>query len=230
MGAPGIVKAECNHGGATGCILLRSEGERSLPRMVPFSALLLEATLASLVIVMQSKATTVQQYLKELPADRRSAIEGVRKLILKNLDPVFEEGMQYGMIGYYVPHSVYPPGYHCDPKQPLPFICLASQKNYMSVYLGCVYGPEQEKPFRDAWEKTGKKLDMGKSCVRFRKLDDLALEVIGESIRSVSAQGFIEYYESVLKTLLRRSRRSADAKPAKTRKKPAKPAKEKRKK
>ena len=196
--------------------------------MVSLAALLLKAIFASLAILMQSKATTVQQYLKELPADRRSAIEGVRKLILKNLDPVFEEGMQYGMIGYYVPHSVYPSGYHCDPRQPLPFICLASQKNYMSVYLGCVYGPEQEKPFRDAWAKTGKKLDMGKSCVRFRKLDDLALDVIGESIRRVSARGFIEYYESFLKTSLRQSRRSADAKPAKTRKKPAKPAQRKR--
>ncbi len=125
---------------------------------------------------MQSKATTVKQYLAELPADRRLAIEGVRAVILKNLDPVFEEGMQYGMIGYYVPRRAYPPGYHCDPKQPLPFICLASQKNYMSLYLGCAYGPGRERPFREAWANTGKKLDMGKSCVRFKKLDDLALE------------------------------------------------------
>lgn len=153
---------------------------------------------------MQSKATTVQQYLDELPADRRDAIESVRAVIRKNLDPLFEEGMQYGMIGYYVPHKVYPPGYHCDPKQPLPFICLASQKNYMSLYLGCVYGPDREKPFRDAWARTGKKLDMGKSCVRFRKLNDLALDVIGETIRRISARGFIEYYESVIKTVRRR--------------------------
>ena len=148
---------------------------------------------------MQSKATTVRQYLAELPADRRAAIEGVRAVILENIDPVFEEGMQYGMIGYYVPHRVYPPGYHCDPKQPLPFICLASQKNYMSLYLGSVYGPEREKPFREAWAKTGKKLDMGKSCVRFRKLEKLALDVIGESIRRVSARGFIQHYELMTK-------------------------------
>jgi hypothetical protein len=153
---------------------------------------------------MQSKATTVQQYLKELPADRRSAIEGVRAVILGNLDPVFEEGMQYGMIGYYVPHGVYPPGYHCDPKQPLPFICLASQKNYMSVYLGCAYGPGREERFREAWAKTGKKLDMGKSCVRFRKIEDLALDVIGESIRGMRAKAFIQYYESVIQTARRR--------------------------
>lgn len=149
---------------------------------------------------MQSKATTVPQYLAELPADRRAAIESVRAVIRKNLDPVFEEGMQYGMIGYYVPHSVYPPGYHCDPKQPLPFICLASQKNYLSLYLGCVYGPEREPAFRAAWAKTGKKLDMGKSCVRFKKVEDLALDVIGESIRRTSARGFLEHYQSVIKT------------------------------
>jgi hypothetical protein len=154
---------------------------------------------------MQSKATTVQQYLAELPADRRTTIKKVRAVILKNLDPVFEEGMQYGMIGYYVPHRVYPAGYHCDPKQPLPFAGLASQKNYMSVYLGCVYGPEREREFRKAWAKTGKKLDMGKSCVRFKKLDDLALDVIGEAIRRVSARGFIKEYESLIMPRLRRS-------------------------
>lgn len=168
---------------------------------------------ARLTHPMQSKAITVRQYLAELSAERRSAIKSVRAVILKNLDPVFEEGMQYGMIGYYVPHRVYPPGYHCDPKQPLPFICLASQKNYMSLYLGCVYGPsERERRFREAWAKTGGKLDMGKSCVRFRKLDDLALEVIGESIRRVTARGFIEYYQSVLKETSRRPARSAATK------------------
>lgn len=159
---------------------------------------------------MQSKATTVQQYLAELPADRRNTIGSVRGVILENLDPAFEEGMQYGMIGYYVPHRVYPPGYHCNPKQPLPFICLASQKNYLSLYLGCAYGPEREKPFREAWAKTGKKLDMGKSCVRFRKPDDLALEVIGETIRRTSARAFIENYEAVIKNIRSRSnKRSA---------------------
>src|SRR6188474_3300651 len=88
---------------------------------------------------MQSKAATVEQYLDELPEDRREAIAAVRRLILENLDEDFEEGMQYGMIGYYVPHHVYPAGYHCDPRQPLPFAALASQKNYMSLYLMSVY-------------------------------------------------------------------------------------------
>ncbi len=190
----------------------------------------LKATFAMVTILMQSKATTVQQYIEELPVHRRSAIEGLRAVILKNLDPTFEEGMQYGMIGYYVPHRVYPPGYHCDPRQPLPFICLASQKNYMSVYLGCVYGPEREQPFREAWAKTGKKLDMGKSCVRFRKLDGLALDLIGESIRLMSARGFIEYYELAIKTMLRKTSRSAAGKRSTTKTSTTKPAHAKRRK
>ncbi len=156
---------------------------------------------------MQSKATTVKQYLAELPAERRTAIEAVRKVILKNLDSDYEEGMQYGMIGYFVPHSIYPAGYHCDPRQPLPFACLASQKNYMSVYLGCVYGEhETARWFPQAWAKTGKKLDMGKSCVRFRKVEDLALDVIGEAIRRMPAKVFIACYESVIKDSLKRTR------------------------
>src|SRR5580692_11801463 len=125
---------------------------------------------------MQYKVTTVEQYLSELPEDRRKAIEAVRQVILRNLDKDYEEGIQYGMIGYYVPHRVYAAGYHCDPKQPLPFAGLASQKNYMSLYLMCVYGStEQSQRFQQAWAKTGKKLDMGKACIRFKKLEDLAL-------------------------------------------------------
>jgi hypothetical protein len=136
-----------------------------------------------------------------LPEDRRKALEAVRQVILKNLDKDYEEGIQYGMIGYYVPHRVYAPGYHCDPKQPLPFAGLASQKNYMSLYLMCVYGDSNHATwFRQAWAKTGKKLDMGKSCVRFKKLQDLPLDVIGEAIKRVPAQKYIEHCESALKT------------------------------
>ena len=169
---------------------------------------------------MQSKATTVAQYLAELPAERRSAIERVRTVILQNLDPVFEEGMQYGMIGYYVPHRVYPAGYHCDPRQPLPFVGLASQKNYMSLYLGCVYSPENASWFREAWAKTGKKLDLGKSCLRFKKLDDLALDVIGEVIRRTPARAFIESYEAATKTLRRRPVKKTTAPLSKAKVKP----------
>jgi hypothetical protein len=148
---------------------------------------------------MQSKATTVKAYLASLPPDRRAAIQAVREVILKNLDKDYEEGMSYGMIGYYVPHSVYPPGYHCDPKQPLPFAGLASQKNHMAVYLMCTYGDsDHAKWFKDAWAKTGKKLDMGKSCVRFKKLDDLALDVIGQSIKKVPAKKYIAACEAGL--------------------------------
>jgi len=169
---------------------------------------------------MQSKAATVRQYLAELPADRRAAIEAVRAVVLKNLDSDYEEGMQYGMIGFYVPHRVYPPGYHCDPKQPLPFACLASQKNYLSLYLGCVYGDTPlARWFQEAWAKTGKKLDMGKSCIRFTKADDLALDVIGEAIRRIPARKFIAYYESVIKTSRRKP--TAGSSTAKTKAAPA---------
>lgn len=148
---------------------------------------------------MQSKASTVKEYLASLPADRRAAVETVRKVILENLDSDYQEGMQYGMIGYCVPHRVYPAGYHCDPSQPLPFAGLASQKNHMSLYLMCVYGNTQHAAwFKDAWAKTGKKLDMGKACVRFKKVEDLALDVIGEAIRRVPAKKYIANFEQAM--------------------------------
>ncbi len=135
---------------------------------------------------MQSTAKTVDQYLADLPEDRREVLQAIRAVILKNLPKGYEEGMQYGAIGYFVPHTVYPPGYHCDPKQPLPFAGMASQKNHMSISLMCVYSDrEHDAWFRAAWVKTGKKLDMGKSCVRFKKIDDVPLQVIGEAIRRV---------------------------------------------
>jgi hypothetical protein len=155
---------------------------------------------------MQSKAQTVDAYLRSLPEDRRAALGAVREVILKNLDASYEEGIQYGVIGYYVPHRVYPKGYHCDPRQPLPFAALASQKNYMSLYLMSVYcgctdksgGGEHAQWFRKAWEKTGKKLDMGKACIRFKKVDDLPLDLIGEAIRRVPASLYIEFCEAAL--------------------------------
>jgi hypothetical protein len=159
-----------------------------------------------------SKSTTVAEYLASLPEDRRAAIEVVRKVIRKNLDKGFEEGMQYGMIGYYVPHKLYPPGYHCDPKQPLPFGGLASQKNHMSMYLMCIYGNrEHENWFRKEWAKTGKKLDMGKACIRFKKLEDLPLELIGQAVARVPLREFVDYYESVIKTIGKR--REGESKP-----------------
>ena len=150
---------------------------------------------------MQSKATTVEQYHAGLTDDRRQALEAVRKVVLENLDQDYEEGIQYGMIGYHVPHRVHPAGYHCDPKQPLPFAGLASQKNYMSLYMMCVYGDTPHSDwFRRAWAKTGKKLDMGKACIRFKKVEDLALDVIAEAIWRVPAKKYIEQSEAALKT------------------------------
>ena len=174
---------------------------------------------------MQSKATTVEQYLAELPEDRREIVQAVREVILTNLPDGYAEGMQYGMIGYFVPHSVYPDGYHCDPKQPLPFAHLASQKNHISVYLFCIYSDEKQSDwFRKAWEKTGKKLNMGKSCVRFRKLEDVPLKVIGQAVKRVSVKKFVSTYEAV--TAGRRRGTSATKKVAKKtatrRKRPAK--------
>ena len=148
---------------------------------------------------MTSKAATVAEYLKSLPDDRRSAIEAVRKVILANLDSDYDEMMLYGMIAYCVPHRVYPAGYHCDPTKPLTFAAIASQKNYMSVYLMCIYGDaDHAKWFTGEWKKTGKKLDMGKSCIRFKKLEDLALDVIGQAIKRVPAKKYIESYTSAV--------------------------------
>ena len=182
---------------------------------------------------MQSKAATVEQYLAELPVDRRHVISAVRELIRKNIDKGYVEGMQYGMIGYVVPHSAYPAGYHCDPKQALPFVCLASQKNHMALYLMCVYEEGgKESWFHKAWAKTGKKLDMGKSCLRFKKLDDLALDVLAEVFQRMTVKKYIELYESCIKKMVERPTKGkpkAVAKGAKSpkpaAKKPAKPAK-----
>jgi hypothetical protein len=173
---------------------------------------------------MQSKAKTVSDYLASLPADRRAALEAVRKVIRRNIDPTYEESMGYGMMGWAVPHSVYPAGYHCDPAQPLPFAGLASQKQYMSLYLMCIYYKSgDESWFREAWARTGKKLDMGKCCVRFKSVDDLALDVIGAAIKRMPARKYIALYESTRREAgsgkaTRRSKPAA--KPKSTRKSP----------
>jgi hypothetical protein len=148
---------------------------------------------------MQSSAKTVGEYLKSLPADRRAAISAVRKVILANLPEGYEECMSYGMIGYVVPHRIYPAGYHCDPSLPLPFANLASQKNHMALYLMCCYGDKAtDQWFRQAWAAAGKKLDMGKCCVRFKRLEDVSLEVIGQLIARVPVKKYIARMEQVL--------------------------------
>ncbi|MFO0829108.1 MAG: DUF1801 domain-containing protein [Phycisphaerales bacterium] len=165
---------------------------------------------------MHSKATTVDEYLRQLPPDRLAAIEAVRTAMRKHMDKDLEEGMQYGMIGYYVPHRVFAAGYHCDPKQPLPYAGLASQKGHMSLYLMCTYGNEELNAwFRDAWAKTGKKLDMGKACIRFKKLDDLALDVIAESLKRATVKKYLAHYQSMLASMGKQSDAARGVKPAK---------------
>jgi len=146
---------------------------------------------------MQSRAVTVGEYLKSLPNDRREAVSAIRRVIKQNLPKGYGEGMQYGMLGYFVPHSVYPAGYHCDPKQPLPFVSVASQKNHMAIYMMCIYGMQEHRDwFVKAWEATGKKLDMGKGCVRFKKIEDVPLEVVGEAIARVPVEELVAFYEA----------------------------------
>ena len=137
---------------------------------------------------MRSDASTVAQYLSELPADRREAIEAVRQTILENLPAGYEETMNWGMITYQVPLETYPDTYN---RKPLMYAALASQKNHMAVYLTGIYmDDEARQEFEEAYRATGKRYDVGKSCVRFRKLDDLPLALIGESIASLGVEEF----------------------------------------
>ncbi len=148
---------------------------------------------------MPTRAATAKEYLDSLPEDRRKALRKVRAAVNRGLPKGYEEGMQYGMIGWYVPHRLFPAGYHCDPKQGVPFAGLASQKNYMSLYLMCIYGnPKHRKWFEGAWKKSGKKLNMGKSCVRFKSVDDLPLDVITEAVARIPVDTYIAEYEKAI--------------------------------
>jgi len=171
------------------------------------------------MITKPPKLATVAKYLAALPKDRRDAMQAVRKVIRANLDPKLKEVIQYGAIGYVVPHSVYPAGYHCDPKQPLPFAGIASQKNHMSIHLFCIYTAEDEqRRFRDAWVKSGKRLDMGKSCARFRKIEDVPLDVVGKTVKRITAKKFIAAYEAALGESSRPVRKKTSKNKATTRK------------
>ncbi len=169
---------------------------------------------------MQSKATTVAAYLKELPDDRRKAIKAIRKEIRDHLPKGYKEGMQYGMIGYFVPHRIYPAGYHCDPSQPLPYAHLASQKNHMAIYLFGMYSnPEISDWFIQQWKLSGKKLDMGKSCVRFKKIEDVPLALIGQVIAKVPVKELIREYEAAIDPSKRKAAGKKGAKKKTTAKK-----------
>src|SRR5689334_11925499 len=165
-------------------------------------------------------ASTVYQYLAALPADRRAALSAVRAMINENLPDGYEEGMQFGMIGWYVPLSLYPAGYGENPKVPLPLVALASQKSGMVLHFLCFYGhPTLSTWFVNEYKKSGKKLDMGKGCVRFKKLDDLALNVIGRTVARVPVEEHIVNYKAA-RALLRSTKTKAkkSARPKKSRK------------
>lgn len=143
--------------------------------------------------MVQSSAATVDEYLQELDPERRAAINEVRSVILENLPEGYDEAMGFGMISYEIPLDTYPNTYN---GKPLVYAALASQKNYMALYLNSVYGDAAADAwFRQQYEATGKKLDMGKSCVRFRKLENLPLDLVGEVIAKTSVEDYITYYE-----------------------------------
>ncbi len=145
---------------------------------------------------LKSKAQTPDEYLAELPEKRREIISQVRETLLRHLPKGFEEVMGYGMLGYVVPHSLYPSGYHCKPSQPLPFINLASQKDHITVYHMGLYDAKLLKWLQREWEKhSTRKLDMGKCCLRFRKPEDVPLDLLGQLAEKLAPQQWIEIYE-----------------------------------
>ena len=150
---------------------------------------------------MQYQANTVEEYIDQIPEDRKSPIKKLRQTIKENLPKGFEEGIQYGMIGYYVPHSIYPDGYHCTPSEPLPFMSFASQKNSVNLYHSGIYAvPKINEWFVNEYPKHCKrKLDMGKSCIRFKNVDEIPLDLIAELCTKMTVDEWITVYEKALK-------------------------------
>ncbi|MBT4413363.1 MAG: DUF1801 domain-containing protein [Polaribacter sp.] len=150
---------------------------------------------------MTYEANTPEEYIEQLPEDRKQAVQKIRAVIKKNLPKGFEEGINYKMLGFYVPHSKFPEGYHCDPKLPLPFINLASQKNSVNLYHMGIYAKKELLDwFVKEYTKYCKyKLDMGKSCIRFKKMDDIPFDLIGELVSKITVNEWINTYESAIK-------------------------------
>lgn len=150
---------------------------------------------------MQYKATSPEDYISQVPEERQATLKKLRKTIKDNLPKGFEEGIQYGMIGYFVPHSTYPDGYHCTPSEPLPFMSFASQKNSVNLYHSGIYAvPEIHDWFVSEYPKHSKrKLDMGKSCVRFKNMDDIPFDLIGELCKKLTVDEWIAIYEKNVK-------------------------------
>ena len=150
---------------------------------------------------MQYDAKSVDAYISQIPEDRKIAMGKLRDVILKNLPEGFEEGINYKMIGYYVPHSKYPEGYHCDPKLPLPFMNIASQKNSINIYHNGIYADKKMLDWfvREFPKHSSRKLDMGKSCIRFKKIDEIPYELIGELVSKMTVDEWIAIYEMNVK-------------------------------
>ena len=151
---------------------------------------------------MNSTAHTPSEYIAQLPVDRKAPIQKLRQTILEHLDPKFQECINYGMLGYVVPFRVYPEGYHCNSKLPLPFMNLASQKNFIAVYHSGMYAKKEilEWFVTEYPKHTTAKLDMGKSCVRFKKMDAIPYALIGQLAAKLSVNEWIAIYESQIKT------------------------------
>lgn len=150
---------------------------------------------------MQSSASTPEDYMANLPEDRKAVMHKLREVIVNNLPEGFQETMSYGMLGWVVPHSLYPSGYHCDPKLPLPYLSIASQKNFIAVYnMGLYSDKDIYDWFVAEFPKHSKyKLDMGKSCIRFKKPDAIPFELIGQLVAKMTPEQWIAQYESQLK-------------------------------
>ena len=150
---------------------------------------------------MQSKVKNIEAYLKEIPLERQEVFTKLRATIQENIPKGFVEQMSYGMIGFVVPQTTYPDGYHCNPKLPLPFVNIASQKNFIALYHMGIYGnPKLLEWFVAEYPKHNKqKLDMGKGCIRFKKMDQIPFELIGELMQKITVEGWIYYYESHFK-------------------------------
>ncbi len=150
---------------------------------------------------MKYEASSPEEYIAQVPEERKAVLQKLRKIIKDNLPEGFEEGINYNMIGYYVPHSIYPDGYHCDPKLPLPFMNLASQKNSVNLYHSGIYAKKELHDwFVNEYPKHAKrKLDMGKSCIRFKKMDDIPYELIAELCTKMSVDEWISIYEAAVK-------------------------------
>ncbi|WP_274474770.1 DUF1801 domain-containing protein [Mangrovimonas aestuarii] len=150
---------------------------------------------------MQYKANSPENYIDQLPGERKDAMQKLRQVINDNLPDGYKEGISYGMIGYIVPHNIYPNGYHCDPKLPLPFMSIASQKNFIAVYhMGIYASLKLMEWFTNEYPKhCSRKLDMGKSCIRFKKIEEIPYELIGELASKMTVEEWINIYETNLK-------------------------------